>query len=306
MLYGTILICALALQINFAQSAELSVNDTYTPPTFSEPETFVSAPEIHLAATWFLPDYQNGSIRYSSRTEKEPYPYEPSCGIEYKYTDENCKIPQYVSGQPCMGRYPECKTDTARACTGYVKNCSSGWQLSANNRCPYDENYGTCCNQCQGFDYAEVPQGYSELSRCESCNGLRYQIKVNPCDGYTDCRYGAAPGAKICYSGDTPKYNSCKSCANECTLAACPKGSDCTYESCSGKYCAIGCAVNYQPKDSLWCDGSISCWISLDAEQTCVALPSCEELGFTKNLKDCWCKTYLHCPFDLTKLYCSD
>ena len=305
MFIGTALFALMSAGITPAGAPGIPLDNLHTPQNISEPETF-SAQEFKTAAVWFLPDYQDRRISYSGRVEDEPYPYQPSCGIEYQFTEANCRAPDYVSGQPCQGRYPECKRDIPRACSGYVQNCAAGWQLSSGGRCPYDSSYGTCCNLCQGYDYAEVLEGYTELARCESCSGIRYQIRVNLCEGYSECRYGAAAGARVCYSGSVAKYNSCKACANSCTLASCPKGSDCTYEACSGKYCAVGCAVNYQPKETLWCDGSVSCWVSVAPEQSCIALPDCEELGYTKTLKDCWCKTYLRCPFDQTKYYCAD
>lgn len=290
--------------------------------------------EFRIAAVWFLPDYQNSAKRVEASrrptknlkcqnygyvsscpsgkigTAVHPYPgftcYKNcKCPSSYQYTAANCSSPYYLTGAVCDGKYTQCQLNTAEACGDYMQRCPAGWEMSG-ERCRYDNTYGKCCNLCEGFDYAEIPQGYVETAHCDGCHGRRYQVGINPCEGYSECRYGASAGAKVCYSGTVKKYSQCQSCRFECELAACPVGNICRYESCSGKYCAEGCAVNYQPKESYWCGNDLSCWLQIGAGQECVQLPDCQALGYTKRYEDCWCKTFLRCPFDQNKVYCSD
>ena len=53
---------------------------------------------------------------------------------------------------------------------------------------------------------------------------------------------GGMAGAKTCQSGNTIKYDNCKSCPNLGKYTSCPACSVCTYEECSNKYYVTGCA----------------------------------------------------------------
>lgn len=156
----------------------------------SEPGT-----EYKVAATWWLPDWQNHMSKRGSTDEpgggdKEQrcsdYGYQSSCGVgqtgeyvfvtntlscykncrcteDYKYTDSNCQPPYYPEGMACNdgngNKYKDCKLDVEEACTGYTKDCPEGWRLEEGGRCKYDTDYGTCCNMCSGYDYDEYPMG---------------------------------------------------------------------------------------------------------------------------------------------------
>ena len=63
-----------------------------------------------------------------------------------------------------------------------------------------------------------------------------------------------------CLKDNIKYYNNCKTCENKCTLDKCPTGVSCTYEACSQKYCAVGCAVGYKDLDNYWCNGAMRCW----------------------------------------------
>lgn len=182
------------------------------------------------------------------------------CPADFKYDSGNCKVPYYTGGTSCGGKFNQCNLNYEEACKGYAKTCASGWQLATDGRCGYNNDFGTCCNLCNGYNYSTVPDGYLETARCDSCSGAKYQIKENPCDGYTTCKYGAAAGAKSCKSGNTIKFNNCKSCANACTLTACPAGAVCSYEDCSNRYCTTGCKSGYVDMDTYWCGGLLKCW----------------------------------------------
>ncbi len=162
-----------------------------------------------------------------------------------------CEKPYYGVGEACDGKYASCEKDTERACQElnprYVDECGTGQQLS-DDRCSYDNTYGTCCNTCAGYDYTTIPEGYvQDGEACTGCDGQKhYKIKPNPCDGFMDCgSMGPDTGAKTCLSGSTTKYSNCKPCPNLGTLTSCPSPFTCTYEDCSGLWYKTGCQSGY-------------------------------------------------------------
>ena len=161
-----------------------------------------------------------------------------------------CELPYYGVGEACDGKYASCEKDTERACQelnpGYVDECGTGQQLS-DDRCSYDNTYGTCCNTCAGYDNTTIPEGYvQDGEACTGCDGQEhYKIKPNPCDGFMDCgSMGGEAGAKICLSGTTTMYDNCKACPNLGEYTTCPSCTICQYEECSGLWYATGCATN--------------------------------------------------------------
>ena len=161
-----------------------------------------------------------------------------------------CEVPYYGVGEACDGKYASCEKDTERACQelnpGYVDECGTGQQLS-DDRCSYDNTYGTCCNTCEGYDNTSIPEGYvQDGESCTGCDGQEhYKIKPNPCDGFMDCgSMGGEAGAKTCLSGTTTMYDNCKACPNLGEYTTCPSCTICQYEECSGLWYATGCATN--------------------------------------------------------------
>ena len=161
-----------------------------------------------------------------------------------------CEKPYYGVGEACDGKYASCEKDTERACQelnpGYVDECGTGQQLS-DDRCSYDNTYGTCCNTCAGYDNTTIPDGYvQDGESCTGCDGQEhYKIKPNPCDGYMDCgSMGGEAGAKTCLSGTTTMYDNCKACPNLGEYTTCPSCTICQYEECSGLWYTTGCATN--------------------------------------------------------------
>ena len=161
-----------------------------------------------------------------------------------------CELPYYGVGEACDGKYASCEKDTERACQelnpGYVDECGTGQQLS-DDRCSYDNTYGTCCNTCAGYDNTTIPEGYvQDGEACTGCDGQEhYKIKPNPCDGFMDCgSMGGEAGAKTCLSGTTTMYDNCKACPNLGEYTTCPNCTICQYEECSGLWYATGCATN--------------------------------------------------------------
>ena len=161
-----------------------------------------------------------------------------------------CELPYYGVGEACDGKYASCEKDTERACQelnpGYVDECGTGQQLS-DDRCSYDNTYGTCCNTCAGYDNTTIPEGYVQDGEvCTGCDGQEhYKVKPNPCDGFMDCgSMGGEAGAKTCLSGTTTMYDNCKACPNLGEYTTCPSCTTCQYEECSGLWYATGCATN--------------------------------------------------------------
>ena len=161
-----------------------------------------------------------------------------------------CEEPYFGVGEACNGKYASCEKDTERACQelnpGYVDECGTGQQLS-DDRCSYDNTYGTCCNTCTGYDNTTIPEGYvQDGESCLGCDGQEhYKIKPNPCDGFMDCgSMGGEAGAKTCLSGTTTMYDNCKACPNLGEYTTCPSCTICQYEECSGLWYTTGCATN--------------------------------------------------------------
>ena len=193
----------------------------------------------------FCPEGQEGSnfCPYDSN-------YFEKCVSSCPSNYVTCEPPYYGVGEACDGKYASCEKDTERACQelnpGYVDECGTGQQLS-DDRCSYDNTYGTCCNTCAGYDNTSIPEGYvQDGEACTGCNGQEhYKIKPNPCDGYMDCgSMGGEAGAKTCLSGTTTMYDNCKACPNLGEYTTCPSCTICQYEECSGLWYATGCATN--------------------------------------------------------------
>ena len=266
------LILTAAAMFLFASSsfADIPANPHFTPMSLM-PRPFAASSTFDVAGVYWLPDYLGKNISRDSADNSgiskekhcSDYGYQSACGSgqtgeyvfvtntlscykncrcteDYKYTDSNCQPPYYLEGTACNdgsgNKYKDCKLDVEEACSGYTKECPDGWRLEDGNRCKYDEEYGTCCNMCKGYNYEMVSEGYVENGSCDGCNGKRYKIKEDPCDGYTTCEYGAAVGAKTCKSGNTVKYSDCKK-----KPQSCPTGS-----------------LNL---DTYWCAGALKCWI---------------------------------------------
>ena len=97
---------------------------------------------------------------------------------------------------------------------------------------------------------------------------------------------GPVTPSDYCLLNGIKYYNNCKTCENKCTLASCPAGASCTYEDCSQKYCAVGCATNYTD----WCTKPET---------------DCAKLGYTKAASDC-SHGYLKCPYNSSAVFCED
>ena len=129
-----------------------------------------------------------------------------SCPSDYKV----CEAPYYGVGEACDGKYQECQ-----------------------------------CDECEGYTYTadNIPDGYvADGEACNSCDGPKYKVKPNPCDGYLDCgAIGCESGTDTCKSGGQIMCSECRSCPYLGTEDTCPPCTVCTYEECSNKYIVTGC-----------------------------------------------------------------
>ncbi len=162
----------------------------------------------------------------------------PSCPDDYKI----CEEPYYGIGEECNGKYKECQ-----------------------------------CDYCVGYDYKEedIPNGYvADGEPCSSCNGPRYKIKPNPCDGYMECEREPAKNATTCLSGDKLLYSDCNDCDSECpagTTESNPGGcggsttNECGDKTCYYPYeaCCTDECPSYTKSSSSGCTyGATSCYDS--------------------------------------------
>ncbi|MFR2533176.1 MAG: hypothetical protein ACLS9L_06225, partial [Alphaproteobacteria bacterium] len=158
------------------------------------------------------------------------------CGGKYRcicnrtlYPVESCASPQVVSDDSCIEGNKK-----------YYSECL----------CP--SNYNQICdgkNQ-EGNGEGCTYQGTTQYTSCRCKNG--YNMTCGDLGPVTPSDYCLMNGIKY--------YNNCKTCENKCSLTACPSGVVCEKENCSGKYCPVGCAVNYKDLDNYWCDGALRCW----------------------------------------------
>lgn len=169
-------------------------------------------------------------------------PKGPEDCIKEGYTITQC--PDGEKGdKECLyadGYYADCIPD----CPDSYKKCEDPYH-GVGQVCG-DGLYASCeCDYCTDYPYEkdDIPEGYvADGAACNSCNGPRYKVKPNPCDGYLDCgSLGGEAGAKTCLSGTVIKYSECKPCPNLGTFATCPACSVCTYEQCSSKFYVTGC-----------------------------------------------------------------
>ena len=280
LLASTFIMPAAAMDLTLAPLNGFSTH-TYTPI----PEPASLANSYKTAAVCFLGFGECGDGSFSKSDEDFTVDTVKQCQNE-GYTITSCSVPQYPSGQ-CpynSGYYASCKDDTARACkeAGYDTSCNDGYIKDNSQICPHNNSYYKCkCNPCDGYTYTlaqATADGYIEDGSCNSCGTTKYKRKNNPCTGFLTCECGGEIGTQTCKSGTTEMFQTCKTCCeNRCTLDKCPDGYVCETESCSGKMCITGCAVNYTD----WCTQPVT---------------DCGALGYTKTTDQCP-DGYLKCPY---------
>ncbi len=266
------------------------------------------------------------------------------CPSIYQYDESNCQPPYYVGYEQCDGKYLSCEEDLDRACAEFEKSCQEGYRLGE-PFCEYSNDYGTCCNLCEGYDYDDemhpIPAGYEAAATCQACGGVtKYTIQKHDCGPeYKLCEYQGALDAQSCRSGEDILYTACR-CPDNCQ-ASCPDGYICMM--CGSKYCPTGCAMDYAEDDEYWCAvpsqecrnlgykrtscdsrrGSLTCpfdrslhlclsdcepetEVSRDYYWCAVPESGCEQLGYEADDEQCDGKQgKIYCPFDRNYVQCS-
>ena len=275
----------------------LEDHTTHTPLSLMPEPLSGSRDTLKLAATWWLPDWQNNQNSRGSTDDgggdivKDDsdcmkhynlYAICPSpklstgvvhpvagmtcqkscyCPSEYKYTSSNCSGNYTVSGGSCDGKYNDC------VCKSEFKynssNCSGENQPSGTS-CGGNYNGCTIRPECtvSSKDCTYGCAGYNSCDRCTSC-------KSNPdCDvSDKSCTYGCA------------SYNSCSKCTS------CKGNPDCDVTS---KSCTYGCASTNSCGICTSCSGNPDCDVSsLSCSNGCLTYNSCSKCTECKSEPAC-------------------
>ena len=238
----------------------LTDHTTHTPLSLMPEPLSGSRDTLKLAATWWLPDWQNNQnsrgstddgggdiVKDDSDCMKHYNLYAtcPSpklstgvvhpvagmtcqkgcvCPSEYKYTSSNCSGKYTLSGGSCDGKYNDCVCKSEYSQNS--SNCNGEYQ-PAGEAC--DGNY----NQCEmrpecTISSKDCTYGCAEYNSCDRCTSCESDPACNVTD--KNCDYG-------CES-----YNSCGKCIS-CKSAPCDSSSSnwCSvHSSCHGDCCSDG------------------------------------------------------------------
>ena len=252
---------------------------TFSPPSFSDPSV-----EICKDKGYTLTKCDKSGQIAGNRCPYNSAYFEECCDSAYKYSKSECSAPLTISSDSCGGKY-KCYCDTSKykytSCTAPQvlggSSCSQGGTTRYSD-CVCPSNYNQTCtaqNQ-QGSGTGCTYGGTTKYTACKCKSG--YTMTCGDKGPVTPSDYCLLNGIKY--------YNNCKTCENKCTLASCPAGASCTYEDCSQKYCAVGCATNYTD----WCTKPET---------------DCAKLGYTKAASDCP-DGYLKCPYNSSAVFCED
>ena len=250
---------------------------TFSPPSFSDPSV-----EICKDKGYTLTKCDKSGQIAGNRCPYNSAYFEECCDSAYKYSKSECSAPLTISSDSCGGKY-KCYCDTSKykytSCTAPQvlggSSCSQGGTTRYSD-CVCPSNYNQTCtaqNQ-QGSGTGCTYGGTTKYTACKCKSG--YTMTCGDKGPVTPSDYCLLNGIKY--------YNNCKTCDNKCTLASCPVGASCTYEDCSQKYCAVGCATNYTD----WCTKPET---------------DCAKLGYTKSASQCP-DGYLTCPYNSAAVFC--
>ena len=242
---------------NFPKLASVNFAISNKALQFDTPEFTVTWPEQCKSSGFTLTSCPDGG------TPSSVCPYDSSyfascCDSRYKYNRTDCSYPNTISGDACGGKYM-CYCDRSLY---PIESCAAP-QVPNGDSCTEDGKtyYSDCI--CPPSTYTETCSGSNLQGSGTGCS-INGKTKYASCEckaGYTlTCSdLGPQTPTDYCLKNGIKYYRSCKTCEYKCTLAACPSGTTCTYEECSGKYCATGCAVGSYDVDNYWCDGALRC-----------------------------------------------
>ncbi len=246
--------------ILFSGSAAAALIPEYASNTYTDHS--LSRSEKKCIEEGYKITYAN-CANQTAPTDRCPYhdSYYRSCSQEqwcrnnnFTFLAKDCELPTYPA-KICDNKYPmyrACVEDVAKACvdSGYVSK--DDCQLS-DVRCPYNSDYGKCCNDCPDFAYEldNVPLGYiADGPTCTTCKG---QIKTNvieaDCEGYEDCKYGPlSEQTPSCLKGEKTLYTACKTSEMVCKekgylYSSCQANEDISEcpEDANFKRCTVNC-----------------------------------------------------------------
>ena len=212
--------------------------------------------------------------------------YKTCCLNSYKYLANECTPPRTISSTACGGKYKcSCSTTTYPYTSS---NCKS-LKVLGGETCSIDgvTRYSQC--SCPS-SYSQTCTGLNQKGEGTGCteNGVTKYKSCTCNTGYilTCSDLGPVTPNDYCLKNNIKYYKSCKTCANECTLTACPTGVSCTQEACSQKFCDSGtCLSGY----TNWCTKPTT---------------DCAALGYTMTSTECSGAMVMKCPFDTSKLFC--
>ncbi len=162
----------------------------------------------------------------------------------FTFLKTDCKLPTYPV-KICSNKYPmyrACQENVAKACEDAGYTSHSKCQLT-DKRCPYDSDYGKCCDSCPNFSHAvdSIPEGYiANGETCTTCDGV---VKTNvveaPCEDYQFCQFGPlSEQTPSCLNGKRLLYTACKTADMTCR----EKGF--LYSSCQSSEDAEDCPID--------------------------------------------------------------
>lgn len=212
----------------FAQSAMAAVIPEYAANTYTDHD--LDRSEKKCIEEGYKITYAN-CTNQTAPADRCPYndAYYRTCSQEqwcrnnnFTFLASDCKLPTFPV-KKCDNQYSiyrACVEDVAKACldSGFVHKDKC--QLT-DVRCPYNSDYGKCCNDCPDFTYAidQIPAGYvAEGPTCTTCSGItKTNVVEASCDGYTDCPFGPlSQQTPSCLKGEHILYTACKTAEMVC------------------------------------------------------------------------------------------
>ena len=117
--------------------------------------------------------------------------YGKCCNECEDYPYEEDEIPQgYQKGESCLacGDITKYKAELNDCASDGFIQCANGGKTGTEVCWRGDEKwYKECCAPCDDYPYLEsqIPEGYVKGDSCDSCDGMKYKIKIGECaEGY--------------------------------------------------------------------------------------------------------------------------